>query len=161
AVLDTDIEVYERLIRLNYLGTVYPTKAALPSMVERRRGHIVNVGSVAGRIGAPFEAAYSASKFAVTGFSEALAIEVGAKGVGVSMVNPGPVDTDFFEARGAPYERTSPKQVPASQVADAVIKAVDGDKLEQLVPGMLRGAVIARHLMPGLYRWGTARVFRK
>jgi len=161
AVADTDADVYEQLMRLNYLGTVYPTKAVLPSMLDRGSGHIVNVASVAGRIGAPFEAAYSASKFAVVGFTEALAIEVRRRGVGLSMVNPGPVETDFFDTRGVPYARSSPKPVPAEDVATAVIRAVEDDKLEQLVPGMLRGAVIMRHLLPSLYRSGTSYVFRK
>jgi short-subunit dehydrogenase len=129
-------------------------------MVERRRGHIVNVGSIAGRIGAPFEAAYSASKFAVTGFTECLAVEVSKSGVGVSMVNPGPVQTDFFDARGVPYARKSPKPVPASKVADAVIRAVEQDRLEQLVPGFFRPAVVVRHLLPGIFRWGTAKAFK-
>jgi 3-oxoacyl-[acyl-carrier protein] reductase len=160
AVADTDVEVYERLMRLNYLGTVYATKAVLPSMLERGRGHIVNVGSIAGRIGAPFEAAYSASKFAVSGFTECLAVEVHSRGVGVSMVNPGPVQTDFFDARGVPYARKTPKPVPASDVADAVIAAVEKDRLEQFVPGYLRSANTARHLLPGVYRWGTAKAFK-
>jgi uncharacterized protein len=160
AFLQTDVEVFERLMRLNYLGTVYMTKAVLPSMVERGRGHIVNISSIAGRIGTPFESAYSASKFAVTALTEALDVEVRPQGVHVSMVNPGPVQTDFFDARGVPYARKSPKPVPPEAVADAVIKAVDKDRLEQLVPGILRGAVVSRHLFPPLFRWGTARAFR-
>jgi short-subunit dehydrogenase len=160
AVADTDVEVYERLMRLNYLGTVYATKAVLPAMLQRGRGHIVNVGSIAGRIGAPFEAAYSASKFAVSGFTECLAVEVHSRGVGVSMVNPGPVQTGFFEARGVPYARKTPKPVPASDVAAAVIKAVEKDRLEQFVPAFLRSANTARHLLPGVYRWGTAKAFK-
>ena len=161
AVADTDVEVYERLMRLNYLGTVYATKAVLPSMLDRVRGHIVNISSIAGRIGAPFEAAYSASKFAVSGFTECLAVEVHSRGVGVSMVNPGPVQTDFFDARGVPYARKTPKPVPASAVADAVIAAVEKDRLEQFVPRFLGGASKARHLLPGfVYRWGTAQAFK-
>jgi short-subunit dehydrogenase len=160
AVAHTDVEVYERLIQLNYLGTVYATKAVLPGMLQRGRGHIVNVGSIAGRIGAPFEAAYSASKFAVTGFTECLAVEVHSRGIGVSMVNPGPVQTDFFDARGVPYARSTPKPVTPERVAAAVITAVEKDRLEQFVPRFLRLANTARHVMPGVYRWGTAKAFK-
>jgi short-subunit dehydrogenase len=160
AFLQTDVDVFERLMRLNYLGTVYVTKAVLPSMVERGSGHIVNISSIAGRIGTPFESAYSASKFAVTALTEALDVEVRPLGIGVSMVNPGPVQTDFFDARGVPYARKSPKPVPPEKVAKAVIAAVDKDRLEQLVPKMLQGAVVTRHLLPPLFRWGTARAFR-
>jgi short-subunit dehydrogenase len=158
--LQTDVEVFERLMRLNFFGTVYVTKAVLPSMVERGRGHIVNISSIAGRIGTPFESAYSASKFAVTALTEALDVEVRPLGIGVSMVNPGPVQTDFFDTRGVPYARKSPKPVPPERVAKAVIAAVDKDRLEQMVPGMLQGAVVTRHLLPPLFRWGTARAFR-
>ena len=158
--MQTDVDVFERLMRLNYLGTVYATKAVLPSMIERGRGHIVNISSIAGRIGTPFESAYSASKFAVTALTEALDVEVRPLGIGVSMVNPGPVQTDFFDARGVPYARKSPKPVSPERVADAVISAVDKDRLEQMVPGILKGAVVTRHLLPPLFRWGTGRAFK-
>jgi short-subunit dehydrogenase len=158
--LRTDVDVFEQLMRLNYLGTVYATKAVLPSMVERGHGHIVNISSVAGRIGTPFESAYSASKFAVTSLTEALDVELRPLGIGVSMVNPGPVQTDFFDARGVPYSRNSPKPVPAERVAKAVLAAVDRNRLEQMVPGILRGAVVTRHLVPALFRMGTARAFK-
>src|SRR5207249_4298276 len=141
AFADTDVEEFERIMRVNYLGTIYAMKAVLPGMIARGKGHIVNVASIAGRIGAPFEAAYSASKFAVAGLSEAVAIELGAKGIGVSIVNPGPVDTDFFEARGHPYARSTPKPVSAERVARDVIAVVEKNKLEAYIPRWLGPAV--------------------
>ena len=161
AFADEDVETFERLMRVNYLGTIYAMKAVLPGMLARGRGHIVNVASIAGRIGAPFEAAYSGSKFAVVGLSEAVAIEVGTKGVGISLVNPGPVETDFFETRGVPYARSTPKQVSAERVARDVIKAVEKNKLETYVPKWLGAAAISRLVMPPIYRAGTTRTFRK
>jgi 3-oxoacyl-[acyl-carrier protein] reductase len=71
-VSDLPVEEFERVMRVNYFSAVYCTKAVLPSMLERRHGHIVNVASIAGRIGPPMEAAYAASKFAMVGFTEAL-----------------------------------------------------------------------------------------
>jgi short-subunit dehydrogenase len=158
---DESIETFERLMAVNYLGTVYAMKAVLPGMLARGRGHIVNVASIAGRIGAPFEAAYSASKFAVAGLSEAVAIEVGTKGVGISVVNPGPVATEFFETRGVPYARKTPKPVSAERVADDVIAAVEKNKLETYIPRWLGPAVVSRVLLPPIYRSGTTRAFRK
>src|SRR5438552_3925754 len=137
-VLDAPVEDFERLMRVNYFSAVYATKAVLPSMVGRGRGHIVNLASVAGRFGAPLEAAYSASKFAMVGFTEALAFEVGPKGVGVSMVNPGPVDTEFFERRGHPYARRRPKPVSAERVARAVIDVVEHNRLARIRSAPLR-----------------------
>ena len=158
---DADVDLFEKLMRVNYLGTIYPMKAVLPGMLARGRGHIVNVASIAGRIGAPFEAAYSASKFAVAGLSEAVAIEVGTRGVGISIVNPGPVETEFFEARGVPYARKTPKPVSAERVAKDVIAAVEKNKLETYIPRWLGPAVVSRVLMPPMYRAGTTRAFKE
>lgn len=158
---ELDPDMAEKLMRVNYLGTLYGTQAVLPGMLARRSGHIVNVASIAGRIGAPFEAAYAASKFAVVGFTEALAVEVGHFGIKVSMVNPGPVETGFFDARGHPYERRRPKPVPAGAVADAVIEVVETGRLERSVPRSLGRAVALRHLSPRLFAVGTRVAFRK
>ena len=160
AVADTDVETFERLMRINYLGTVYATKAVLPGMIERKRGHIVNVASIAGRIGAPLEAAYSATKFAVVGLSEALAIELAPRGIGVSWVNPGPVKTEFFNARGVPYQRSTPKPLAVSRVAGDVIAVVEHNKLETYLPRWLRQAVVSRVLFPPFFKAGTLRAFK-
>jgi len=149
----------ERLMRVNYLGTLYPTLAVLAEMIERRRGAIVNVGSIAGRLGAPFEAAYSASKFAVAGFTETLALEAAPFGVKVSMVNPGPVDTGFFAARGHPYKRRSPRPVPPERVASAVIDILEHPRVEATVPRALRFAALLRNVAPRLYLSATSRAF--
>jgi short-subunit dehydrogenase len=158
---DIRAEEIERIVRVNVLGTMHAIRLVVPGMIERRRGHVVTLGSIAGRLGSPFESVYSATKFAGVGLTEALVVELEPYGVGVSMVNPGPVATHFGEARGHPYDRTRPKAVPAEQVADAVIKAVRGEKHEQYVPGSFRGAVVARHLLPPLFRWGSKRSFTK
>lgn len=157
---DVDPELIERLVGVNVLGTMHAIQAVLPGMIARRGGHIVTVGSIAGRIGSPFEALYSATKFAQVGLTEALEVELSAHGIGVSLVNPGPVATDFFDARGHPYDRARPRPVAPEQVARAVIRAVERETPEQLVPGWFRQAVLARHLVPPLYRWGTRRAFR-
>src|SRR5205823_8062906 len=70
----------------------------------------------------------------------------------LSLVNPGPVDTNFFDARGHAYEGDFPKPVATSRVVEAVMRAVDKDEFEQVVPRWLRQAVILRHLVPPLLR---------
>jgi short-subunit dehydrogenase len=157
SMLEESVDTYERLIRVNYLGTVYATLAVLPSMAERRRGHLVNVASIAGRVGAPFEAAYSASKFAVVGLSESLAAEVQGFGISVSLVNPGPVETHFTAARGVPFQRKVPRPVRAEQIADAVVEAIEHDRFERTIPRWLRSGSIVRALTPNLYRRGLLR----
>jgi short-subunit dehydrogenase len=161
AFADIDPDEIERIVRVNVLGVAHAIRLVVPGMIERRRGHIVTLGSIAGRLGSPFEAIYSATKFAGVGLTEALVVELEPYGIGVSMVQPGPVATSFGEARGHPYDRKRPKAVPAEQVADAVIRAVNGDKHEQYVPTPFRGAVVARHVLPPLFRWGSRRSFTK
>src|SRR5688572_10827023 len=140
---------------------VHALRVVVPGMIERRRGHIVTLGSIAGRIGSPFEAIYAATKFAGVGLTEALVVELEPYGIGVSMVNPGPVATHFGEARGHPYDRKRPKAIPPEQVARAVIKAVERGRHEQYVPGVFRPAVIVRHLLPPMFRWGAKRTFAR
>lgn len=159
AVVDTHIDSYRKAMEVNYLGTVAATALVLPGMLERGRGHIINISSIAGRIGAPFEAAYSASKFAVVGFSEALAVEIAGTGVDVSMIHPGPVDTDFAAARSRPVPRRAPKPVPAAAVADAVMASVRRPRRNRYVPAWLGLAVAAKTIVPGAYRFGAARLF--
>ena len=156
-----DDDEIERLMRINYLGTVYAIKAVLPGMLERRRGHLVVIASVAGRFGTPFEGAYAASKFAQIGLAEALSVELSSAGIGVSIIDPGIVETNFFEARGHTYEGSFPRPVSAERIANAVIDAVDRGRVETFVPGWLRAAVAFRHLAPSVYLRGTRRRFRK
>jgi short-subunit dehydrogenase len=161
AFADITADEVERLVRVNVLGIAHAIRLVIPGMIERRRGHIVTLGSIAGRLGSPFEAMYSATKFANVGLTEALVVELEPYGIGVSMVNPGPVATSFGEARGHPYDRKRPKAVPAEQVATAVIAAVTGNRHEQYVPRSFRGAVVARHSLPPLFRWGSKQSFTK
>lgn len=160
AFVDTNPDDFERPLAVNVLGTMYVLRATVPKMAERRRGHVVVIGSIAGRIGAPFEAVYSATKFAQEGLVEALAIELSAFDIGVSIVNPGVVDTDFFDARGHVYDRTFPKQVHSDKIARAVVRSVERGRLEAFVPGWLRAANVVRHLAPPLYRSGARRSFK-
>lgn len=161
AFADLTADEAERIVRVNVLGTVHAIRAVVPGMIERRRGHIVTLGSIAGRLGSPFEAIYSATKFAGVGLTEALVVELEPYGIGVSLVNPGPVATAFGEARGHPYDRRRPKAVPPEQVARAVIRAVEGRRHEQYVPALFRPAVITRHLLPPVFRWGSKRSFTR
>src|SRR5713101_5058121 len=159
--IDAEPDEMERLVRANVLGTMYTCRSVLVGMTARRRGHLVIIGSIAGRVGSPFEAVYSATKFAGVGLTEALSVELSAFGIGVSMVNPGPVDTSFFDARGHRYERRFPRMVPADKVARAVMGAVEHRRFEQVVPRWLRQAAVSRHLIPTLYRSGARRSFRR
>jgi len=88
-----DHEEWQRIIDVNLMGTMNTVETFLPSMVERKSGHIVNVGSIDGIIPIPGQSAYCASKFAVTGFTEVLYYDLKHNGVGVTLVCPGYVKT--------------------------------------------------------------------
>jgi short-subunit dehydrogenase len=145
----------EQLFRTNVLGPVHAVRAAVGGMIEHGGGHIVLIGSIAGKVAAPLEATYSATKFAVDGLADALGIELARYGIGVSVVNPGPVDTGFFEARGHEYARRRPRPVAAERVAAAVLAAVDHRRAEITVPRWLRAAIIVRAVAPSWYRRGA------
>lgn len=95
SIEDRSIEDFRREIETNLFGTIIVTKAGIPIMRSQRSGHIINLSSVGGRIGAPGRAAYSAAKWGVEGFSEALAKEMALIGVKVTVIEPGGFRTDF------------------------------------------------------------------
>ncbi|HEX2038191.1 MAG TPA: SDR family NAD(P)-dependent oxidoreductase [Acidimicrobiales bacterium] len=129
-VEEMSAEEVRRLFEINVFALVDLTQRVLPGMLERRRGHICNVASVASWVATPPITMYSATKFAVQGFSDGLRREVRGRGVTVSTVNPGPVDTTF--ARRAivgdrPTEQLGEHGmpgVPPQWVARAVARAV-------------------------------------
>ena len=95
AIEEGDEEGYRAQFEANVFGLIAMTKAVLPGMRERGSGHIVNIASVGGFVGNPGSGYYAATKFGVVGFSEALSKEVGALGIKVTVVEPGPFRTDW------------------------------------------------------------------
>ncbi len=90
-------EDWQHVFSVNFFGAIYATYAALPHFLKQHSGKIVNVSSVAGKVSFPGSVCYSASKFAMTGFSEGLAAELAPEGIDVITVCPGWVRTEFFE----------------------------------------------------------------
>jgi 3-hydroxybutyrate dehydrogenase len=91
----TGDELWHRHLAINLSGSFYCMRAALPQMIERGWGRIVNIASIAGKTGAPYIAAYSASKHGMLGLTRSVAMEVAAKGITVNAICPGYVDTDM------------------------------------------------------------------
>ncbi|CAD6368730.1 Short-chain dehydrogenase/reductase SDR (fragment) [metagenome] len=96
SVSDLTIDEIESQMATNYFGMIYCIKNFLPSMIQKKSGHIVNVASVAASFGLPNIASYCASKFAMLGFSEGLKHELKGSGVGITVVSPIMVRTNFF-----------------------------------------------------------------
>jgi 2-hydroxycyclohexanecarboxyl-CoA dehydrogenase len=91
--LETDEPFWDRVIEVNFKGCLRMTRAALPGMVERKWGRIVNIGSDAGRVGSSFESVYSGAKGGVIAFTKTIAREYARSGVTANTVCPGPTDT--------------------------------------------------------------------
>lgn len=157
--LDWDLDDQERMMRVNYFGALYWTKALLPRMVERRRGWIVFVASVGGKLGVPEETAYAASKFAMVGLAEALSLEVEDANVHVLTVCPGTIRTEFFDeealARMPPVSRRM--MAEPEPLVDAILKALAKGKHEITFPRFIGAGYIVRAIAPGFMRRNTKR----
>ncbi|XVQ81854.1 SDR family NAD(P)-dependent oxidoreductase [Microbispora siamensis] len=140
----------ERMIAVNLTAHVQLTRLLLPGMLERGRGHLVYVASIAGVVGVREEAVYAATKAGLLAFAESLRYEV--SGVGVTAVVPGVVDTPFFARRGRPYTRRRPAPVPPERVARAIAVAVERDRAEVYVPAWLRLPARLHGAAPGAFR---------
>ena len=97
AFVNTSDELWHRHLAINLTGTFYCTRAALPAMLERGWGRVINIASIAAKTGAPYIAAYAASKHGVLGLTRSVAMEVATSGVTVNAICPGYVDTEMVE----------------------------------------------------------------
>jgi NAD(P)-dependent dehydrogenase (short-subunit alcohol dehydrogenase family) len=126
----------DAVMRVNFLSPVHMTLALLPRMVERDAGLIVNVSSLGGRLGIAAEAAYSASKFALCGWSESLAMDLWGTGIGVRLIIPGAIDTEIWDQPdNDPPLYLGPRE-PPELVADGIIAAIEGDRFEHYLPDL-------------------------
>src|SRR5690606_17790159 len=96
-LLDTDLDLYRRIIDVNQVGVFLGMRAVVPVMLEQGAGSIVNISSVAGLRAAPGALAYGASKFAVTGMTKSVAVEVADTGVRVNSIHPGIIETTMLD----------------------------------------------------------------
>jgi short-subunit dehydrogenase len=126
----------EAVMAVNFFAPMRMTLAVLPRMLERGEGMIVNVSSVGGRLGIIHESAYCASKFALCGWSESMAVDLHGTGVSVKLIEPGPVDTEIWDQPDNDdpiYD--GPKFTP-EEVAVGILAALESDGFEHYVPDM-------------------------
>ena len=153
---------FESVVNTNLLGVIYCTQAFLPEMLERRRGHIVFVSSVLGQLPAPDHAVYGATKFAVSGLAESLDYELSDRGITITLVEPGLIQSEFAAVSGMPPERF--EQIPwksSEEVAGLIVTAIEREK-RRCVPDRLAklGIDLRRHF-PTLMRIVFARALRR
>jgi 3-oxoacyl-[acyl-carrier protein] reductase len=128
-----DTMAFDRIIAVNLRGPFLMSRAVLPGMKARRRGHVVNVASTAGRRGFAGGGAYCASKFGLAGLSEAMLYEARTSGVRVSVVYPSTVATDLVKNAGMAYDET--KAIRPEDVAAGIVSLVAMDE-RVLVKGL-------------------------
>ncbi|MFS8866581.1 SDR family NAD(P)-dependent oxidoreductase [Synechococcus sp. H65.1] len=170
--LQTTLEHWQALLAVNFWGYLHTIRAVLPDMLKRKKGQIVNVGSIGGKMPLPQMAAYCASKYAVSGLTEALRLELQPHGIQVIAVHPGLVNSNFLkravfvEETGAEVSAEENLTHPSGarqrmqqalesfwvsqpeEVAAAIWEAVCQSKSEVIV-GMAQWAVGAYTLFPG------------
>lgn len=152
--LELPIEVFERTMAVNYFGSLYPIRAVLPGMAQRRRGHLVLVSSGAGLIGIYGYTTYSPSKFALRGLAEALRCELRPIGVHVSIVYPPDTDTPQLEQEN----RTKPEETKritataktwsAEGVARQIVRGIEKRKFV-IAPGLEMTLLARLHSLLG------------
>jgi all-trans-retinol dehydrogenase (NAD+) len=146
--LDVPLEKHLTTYRVNTLGLVAMTHAFLPDLIAGTDGHVVNVASASGYIGLPFGATYASSKWAVIGFSESLALELGLQGNGhvhVTSVCPSYVSTGLFDGAKAPRFT---RLLTADRVADLTVRAVLANKPQVRTPWLVPVTPILKALLP-------------
>ena len=152
---DTGADEVERVMAVNFLGPVHLTLAALPGMLERATGSIVNVTSVAGYVPNPGESAYGASKAALSRWSHGLAVDLHGTGVHVGVLSPGPIDTEIWSLDDELSYHG--KLHPPEMVAAAVARMIERGLTHRTVPRRY-GAVGALYPLLGRpMRWGLRR----
>jgi short-subunit dehydrogenase len=154
-----DHATLEWVIRVNFFAPAHMTMELLPRMIERGGGMIVNVSSVAGRLGDANEAAYSASKFALCGWSEAIAVDLYDSGIQIRLVNPGPIDTEIWDLADNDDPLYSGPKISPEEMAEGIVAAMESETFEHYVPDM-RAIVESKTSNPDPFIKGMAAMLR-
>lgn len=158
-VVDTNVDVDIKIMLTNYFGTIALTKAVLPSMIARKEGRILCIGSVQGKFAIPQRASYSASKHALQAFCDSLRAEVDEHNVKVTLISPGYISTNFsvnaLTGTGNAYAKMDESTAHGAdpiEMAKYILQAVLKDKKDVIICGLApRLAYYIRYLIPALY----------
>jgi 3-dehydrosphinganine reductase len=158
------LDIFRYSMDEDFFGTLYPLKAALPTMMERRSGHIVNFSSAAGFLGVFGYTAYGAAKFAVRGFSDVLRQEMKPYGIHVSVIFPPDTDTPqlHYENQFKPLETRriagATKALTADQVAQALVRGIERRQVYILPSLDIKLYFLLSNGFSGLFRWYFDRI---
>jgi NAD(P)-dependent dehydrogenase (short-subunit alcohol dehydrogenase family) len=158
-IMNQDATLINRIMDINYCGTVNVTMATLPGMLERGRGDLVNFASIAGWLPAMHFGAYNASKFAVVAFTEVLYHENRKSGVRFACVCPPPVATPLLDqAKSQPKVLEGMPPIAPEKVLDAIERELARGRLMVFPDPTSRISYWLRRLTPGLMWWGSHRI---
>lgn len=147
------LEDFRRLMDVNFWGAVYACRAVVPQMRKQRGGVILNISSIFGKRGMPFETAYCASKFALAGFSESLRAELMSENIDVCTIFPGAVETEIFDAAANNTGLELPSFVPkfpARQMAKLIVQTARFPQAEVVAAFDAQAINIAKTVAPAL-----------
>lgn len=133
------VEAAKRQFDVNFFGVVRVSSAVLPGMIDKKQGLVINIGSLAGLFGLPYQGLYSASKFAIEGYSQSLRMELQNTGVKVTVINPGDFKTDFTGSR-----EKLPFPLPNDQLKkefEAAVASMEKDEGIGADPGKLAAQI--------------------
>jgi len=156
------LEDHDAVIDTNLRGVIHTTHAMLPSMLERGKGQLVYVSSVLGALPAPEHAVYGATKFAVNAFAENLAYELSGRGIYITVVAPGLVNSEFSATSGTPMARFA--NLPSKSAVDSaigVMRAMTRSRRLTVDDHLSAVAIRVRRHTPTLFRWIFHRAFSK
>lgn len=145
---------FEEMMDVNYLGLVRCTQAVLPHMLAAGSGHIVNIASMAGKIGSAKSTGYSATKHAVLGFTNSLRMELARTGVTVTAINPGPIATPFFDKAdpsGNYVKNISWFMLKPEKVVKQLMHAIEKNIPEKNLPFVASAGVKLFHMFPRMF----------
>ena len=164
-VRDTDLSVDQKVMDVNFLGTVAVTKAVLPTLLRQRFGQIVVISSVMGKIGTPLRSAYAASKHALHGFFECMRAEVADQGIKICLICPGYVNTNVtinaLTGDGTPNRvkaESTENGLAPDVFARKALRAVAREKPVALIGGKEMITIYLQRFFPGVLRWMVRRV---
>ncbi|SRR6266508_713690 len=160
-VEDTKADEFRALLELNLLAVATATQSVLPWMREQGGGHIINVSSIVGRRGVPYRGAYSASKFALGGWSESLRVELSGTGIAVSLVYPIGTATEFHEVEAHRAGRGPTGPIQSSEhVARCILRCVRRPRPEVYPFRPSKMLALASVIAPRLVDLGMRRLLR-
>ncbi|XP_033631273.1 dehydrogenase/reductase SDR family protein 7-like [Asterias rubens] len=163
-VLETELSVQQKVMKVNYFGSVALTKALLPSMIAKGGGHIVALSSVQGKFAIPFRSAYAASKHAMQAFFECLRAEMAQHNVLVTIISPGYIRTNYsynaVTADGTPHgemDATIASGMSTDYVAERILHSIVKRQPDVIIgPLYLRMLIYIKAFLPSLYAWVMA-----